>query len=68
MEKTYTRTQAERLEIIRALKDNGLWTLVVYIPRANNNYYLFESNANPGETIAVNDGPGDFYEDVVYCN
>ena len=66
METTYTKTHTERLRLIQDLMTNGLWTLIANIPSSKNNYYLFESKASRGETIAINDGPDDFYEDVIY--
>ena len=66
MEIIYTRTHAERVALIEKMRTNGKWSLLVTIPSADNTYYLFASKANEYETIAINDGKSDFYEDVIY--
>lgn len=68
METVYTRTHAERLALIESLKNNGEWALIHSIPSSGNTYYLFGSKTSPNETIGINSGESDFYEDVVHSN
>ena len=65
-EHIYTRTQAERLALIETLMTNGKWSLIAKIDSTGNSYYLFGSRNNPSETIGINDGESDFYEDVIH--
>jgi hypothetical protein len=67
-ERVYTRTHAERVALIEEMRTNGKWTLSAIVESSRNTYYLFASKANPCETIGINDGESDFYEDVIYCN
>lgn len=66
-ERVYTRTHSERLNLINEMRTNGKWIISVIIESSDNTYYLFESKANECETIGINDGESDFYEDVIYC-
>lgn len=66
-ERVYTRTHAERVALINEMRTNGKWTLSAIVESSRNTYYLFASKANPYETIGINDGESDFYEDVIYC-
>lgn len=65
-EKTFTRTYAERLALLNELRTNGKWDLTLTVESSYTTYYLFTSKANEWETIGINDGESDFYEDVVY--
>lgn len=65
-EKTFTRTYAERLALLNELRTNGKWDLTLTIESSSTTYYLFTSKTNECETIGINDGESDFYEDVVY--
>ena len=66
METIYTRTHAERVALIKEMRTNGKWSLLVTIPSADNTYYLFASKEDACTTIGINDGKSDFYEDVIY--
>lgn len=66
-ERVYTRTHAERLNLINEMRTNGKWIISAIVESSANTYYLFASKANECETIGINDGESDFYEDVIYC-
>ena len=66
MEKTFTRTHRERVALIEEMRTNGKWSLLLTIPSTDNTYYLFASRSNECETIGINDGVSDFFEDVIY--
>ena len=67
-ERVYTRTHAERLNLINEMRTNGKCIISAIVESSSNTYYLFASKTNPCETIGINDGESDFYEDVIYCN
>ena len=66
-ERVYTRTHSERLNLINEMRTNGKWIISAIVESSSNTYYLFASKANECETIGINDGKSDFYEDVIYC-
>ena len=68
MEKIFTRTHRERVALIEEMRTNGKWSLLLTIPSTGNTYYLFASKANECETIGINDGVSDFFEDVIYTD
>lgn len=67
MERIQPCNQNERLAIIRLLKDSKNWSIVTTVESSDNRYYLFCCKNN-GDTIAINDGQSDFYDDVVRTN
>jgi hypothetical protein len=67
-ERVYTRTHAERVALINEMRTNGKWTLSAIVESSDNTYYLFASKANECETIGINDGVSDFFEDVIYTD
>jgi hypothetical protein len=65
MEKTIQRNSAERRSLIGKLFNSENWELSFQTESEESTYFLFANKKYPNETIGINDGLSDFYEDVV---